>query len=147
MNKGLSWLAVAIALVGGFEGLRQNAYRDVVQVPTICYGETLGVKMGDKKTLEECDTMLAKRLIEFNKGVESCVRQPLTDSRRIAFISLSYNIGISAFCKSTVVRKINAGDVLGACDAILMWKFAKGVEWPGLVRRRQAERQMCLAES
>ena len=143
-NRTAAWIAAAITMVGGFEGLRQTAYRDVVQIPTICYGETRGVKMGDKKTKAECDSMLAKRLLEFNDGVNSCVTVDLPDSRRVAFVSLAYNIGTTAFCKSTVVRKINQGDVVGSCDAILMWDKAKGVVWPGLVRRRNAERELCL---
>ncbi len=143
-NRTAAWIAAAITMVGGFEGLRQTAYRDVVQIPTICYGETRGVKMGDTKTKAECDSMLANRLLEFNDGVNSCVTVDLPDSRRVAFVSLAYNIGTTAFCKSTVVRKINQGDVVGSCDAILMWDKAKGVVWPGLVRRRNAERELCL---
>lgn len=145
--KTAGWIAAAIAAVGAFEGVRQTAYPDVIGVPTICYGETRGVKMGDRKTKAECDEMLAARLVEFNEGVNSCVTAELPDSRRAAFVSLAYNIGTAAFCKSTVARRINAGDVRGSCDAILMWNKAGGKVWPGLTARRQKERDMCLGGS
>lgn len=139
-----AWITAAIVLVGTFEGLRLNAYPDVIGVPTICYGETNGVHIGDRKTKAQCDELLSARLEEFNTGVNSCVTAELPVSRRVAFVSLAYNIGTASFCKSTVVRKINAGDVAGSCDAILMWNKARGVVWPGLTKRRQKERELCL---
>ena len=57
MRKTAGWLAVAVSVVGGFEGLRQSAYLDPVSIPTICYGETRGVKLGDTRTKAECDAM------------------------------------------------------------------------------------------
>ncbi len=60
-----------------------------------------------------------------------------------AFVSLAYNIGASAFCKSTVVKRFKSGDYYGACAAIEMWNQAGGKVWPGLVVRRADERAMC----
>lgn len=139
-----AWITAAIVVIGGFEGLRLNAYPDVIGVPTICYGETKGVHLGDNKTKAQCDQMLSARLVEFNNGVNSCLSVDIPDSRRVAFVSLAYNIGTESFCKSTVVRRINAGDVAGSCDAILMWNKARGIVWPGLTKRRQKERELCL---
>ena len=112
----------------------------------MCYGETKNVKLGQKATKEDCDEKLAERLVEFNDGVNSCVTRELRDNERIAFVSLSYNIGVGAFCKSSVVRRFNAGDKVGACDAILMWNKAGGKVVQGLVNRRQKEREMCLKD-
>jgi lysozyme len=137
---------LACTVVGGFEGLRQTAYRDVVGVPTICYGETRGVKMGQTATKAECDTMLIEGLKDFEGGVYSCA-PGLYDAppeRVVAHVSLAYNIGKGAYCKSTVVRRFNAGDIKGSCEAFLMWNKAKGITWPGLTRRRKAERELCL---
>ena len=145
-QKATGWLALAIAVVGAYEGYSATAYPDIVGVPTICYGETKNVKLGQKATKEECDAKLSARLVEFNKGVESCVTWDMRDNERVAFVSLSYNIGVDAFCKSTVVRRFNAGDKVGACDAILMWNKAGGKVVQGLVNRREKEREMCLKD-
>lgn len=143
-KKKAAWVAIAIAAVGAFEGLRTSAYPDIVGIPTACYGETKGIRLGMKFDKTQCDEMLAKRLLEFNAGVDSCVTADLPDTRRVAFVSLSYNIGTAAFCKSTVVRRINAGDIVGGCEAILMWDHAGGKKVPGLTKRRVVERELCL---
>jgi lysozyme len=138
--------ALAVALVGGFEGLRLNAYRDVVGVATVCYGETRGVKMGDRHTKAQCDELLLKGLQDFERGVLACAPglSNAPDTRVVSHVSLGYNIGVGAYCKSTVVRRFNAGDTRGSCDAFLMWNKAKGITFPGLTRRRQAERELCM---
>jgi len=138
--------AAAIALVGAWEGLRTVAYRDVVGIPTVCFGETRGVKMGDSYTVEECKAMLGDGLIEFEQGIRSCLVAPdsIPANSYVAFLSLSYNIGQRAFCRSTVARKANAGDIVGACNAIPMWNRAGGKVVKGLVNRRADERRLCL---
>ena len=143
--KGAGWVAVALATVAAAEGLVTSTYPDVGGVPTYCYGETKGAEWGKTYTKAQCDEKLSLRLVEFNEGVNSCVKADLPDTRRAAFVSLSYNIGTSAFCRSTVVRKINAGDVQGACDAMLMWNKVNGVTWRGLTKRREKERMLCLS--
>jgi lysozyme len=141
-QKRLTWAAIGVTCVAGFEGLRTYAYRDPVNIPTICYGETLGVKMGDRKTEYECKTMLTSRLEQFNRGVDKCIRAPMSESRRAAMVSFSYNVGTGAFCKSTLARRLNARDPL-ACDELLKWDKAGGRALPGLTRRRIAERTLC----
>lgn len=145
--KHVGALAICVGLVGGFEGLRQNAYPDPATrgAPwTICFGSTEGVKKGDHKSAEECRALLARELVEYDAGVSACVSGPVPDSTQAAFISLAYNIGTGAFCKSSVVRLWNAGDRRGACDAMLRFNRAAGVVFPGLTRRREAERALCL---
>lgn len=142
--------ACLVALVGGYEGLRTNAYFDPGGIPTICYGETKGVRMGDKLTKPECDAMLIKRLDEFAAGVEKCVTRPMPPHVNIAFVSLAYNIGTGAFCRSSVVRNWNAGHEHEACDAfrrIGTRALTTGRELPGLVRRRGEESQICHGRS
>lgn len=140
---------LAVGTVTGFEGLRTRAYRDVIGVPTICVGETLGVKMGDVKTVEDCKWMLGNRLVEFeSKTLQNprCVKNPefIPAKSYVAFLSLAYNIGEGAFCKSTVVRYLNGGDVRTACGALLRFNRAGGLVWKGLVRRRAEENKLCL---
>jgi lysozyme len=143
-RKKAAWCAIAVACVSGFEGLRTAAYSDPVGIATICFGETKGVMHGQRATVDECKGMLAESLEIANRGVDSCVQTYLPDARRAAFVSMTYNIGTANFCGSTLVRKLNAGDTRGACDEMLRWTRAKGIVLPGLVKRREAERQMCL---
>ena len=136
---------IAAALVGGFEGLRTVAYTDVVGVPTICFGETKGVRMGDTATPEQCREMLGTRLEEFSAEVDRCLTADVPAESYVAFLSLAYNIGTPAFCKSTLTRKANAGDLRGACNELPRWNKAGGIPWPGLTNRRAAERELCLS--
>lgn len=139
-------LATAVATVGAWEGLRLNAYRDVVGIPTVCFGETRNVHMGDSYTREECEAMLGDGLKEFEAGMRACLRDPdkLPDGAYVAFLSASYNIGTKAFCGSSMARLANAGEIKAACDALLRWNRAGGREIAGLTNRRKAERELCL---
>lgn len=138
--------AVAITLVGTWEGLRLTAYRDPIGIPTICYGETLGVKLGDKKTKAECDAMLVQSLRRHEAGMRRCLTNPdrIPTKSYIAFVSFTYNVGVGNFCRSTLHRKANAGDIRGACNELPKWNRAGGKVLRGLTRRRSAERELCL---
>lgn len=136
---------LAIGTIGGFEGLRTTAYQDSVKVWTVCYGETKGIKKGMKFTKPECDAMFANRLVEFETGMRACLKAPdsIPDKPYVAFLSLSYNIGTGAFCKSPLARKLNAGDIRGACNELPKWSRA-GSLTNLLAPRRAAERRLCL---
>lgn len=144
VRKTSAAVLMATALIAGHEGLRNYAYLDPVKIWTVCYGETRGVKKGDYFTTEQCKEMLGGRIAEFEAGVDSCVKRDMPVTRKVAFISLAYNIGIAAFCKSTAARMMNLGLVREACNAITLWDKAKGIRLPGLVRRRAEERELCL---
>lgn len=146
-QKKAAVLALAIPLIGGFEGLRQYAYRDPVGIPTICFGETRGVRMGQHHTVAECKAMMANRLeVDFIPGVERCVHVPMSPEREAAVLSFAYNVGVGAACRSGFVRKLNAGDP-DACDELMKWNRAGGMVLPGLTRRREAERALCDGEN
>jgi len=137
------WAALAVAVVGGFEGMRTVAYRDPVGIPTVCFGETRGVHMGDRYTPEQCKEMLGDRLQEFDRGVAECVDVArMTPYRHAAVVSFAYNIGIGGFCKSSFARRLNEGDPR-ACDELEKYVYAHGLRLPGLVRRRHEEAQLC----
>ncbi len=146
LGKGTAAAAFAIALVGGFEGLRLSSYRDVVGVWTACYGETKGIGPGMHFTAEQCSSMFLPRLQEHEAGMRACLTKPdaIPIKSYVAFVSLTYNIGIGGFCGSSVRARVNAGDLQGACDAILMWNKAGGKVVQGLVNRREKERNLCL---
>ncbi|PPE74606.1 lysozyme [Solimonas fluminis] len=130
-------------LVAGFEGLRTAAYRDPVGIPTICYGSTAGVRLGDTATRAQCEALLGRELLAAHDAMMACVRVPLTPGQRAAFTSFSFNVGSRAFCRSTLARRLNAGDYAGACAELGRWVHARGVRLPGLERRRAAERELC----
>ena len=96
---GLVATAVGLAAIthtGEEEGLRLKAYIPIPgDVPTICYGETKGVRMGQTATKAECDAMLLKRLDEFASKVEACVKAPMSDPTLVSFVGLAYNINES----------------------------------------------------
>lgn len=137
-----------VAFVGMWEGFSTTAYRDIVGVPTICYGETRGVDMGDSIPKEECDSMLMARLQEFESELDACLlhEEDIPASTKTALISWAYNVGTGAACKSTLVRLANAGNLKAACDQLLRWNRAGGKVVRGLTRRRTAERELCLRD-
>lgn len=138
--------SLAIGLIGGFEGLRTKAYRDVVGVPTACFGETRGVKMGDGYTVDQCKAMLGDALVEFETGMRRCMVAPdaVPDKPYVAFLSFTYNVGVGAYCKSTLARRVNTGDIRGACNELPKWNRAGGRVIKGLTTRRAEERKLCL---
>lgn len=141
-------LGAAITLASGFIGLREgfvnHVYRDSVGVATYCYGETRNPVAGKVYTRQECDATLAKRVTEFDTGVRACVHRLLPTKVEAAFDSLAYNIGLGAFCGSTLVRQANNGDLTAACNGMVVWNKAGKRALPGLTVRRGAERALCL---
>lgn len=136
---------IATPVVKHFEGRSLVTYIDPVGIPTYCDGETVGAVLGQKYTDKQCDELTQKRLIEFAEGVDKAVNVHMPDARHAALTSFAYNVGLENFRRSTLLKKLNAGDTLGACNELRKWVYAKGIKWRGLVRRREAERKLCLA--
>ena len=140
---GAGAAALVTAFVAQHEGLRLWAYRDPVGVLTACYGHTgPDVQPGQTYTRAQCRELLERDLARHAQAL-ACIRRPLTDGQKAAFVSFAYNVGSEAFCSSSLVRKANAGDMPGACAELDKWVYAKGQKLPGLVKRRAAERAMC----
>lgn len=147
LKKSAALAALCVGITGAFEGIRLKAYPDPATRGhpwTVCYGETAGVRPGDTYTLAQCKAMLAASLEKYATAMEQCIRRPMPDGVYASFLSLSYNIGSGGFCKSSVAKKWNAGKEAEACDALLRFNRAAGVVFPGLTRRREAERALCL---
>jgi len=141
----LALSASALVGIAVHEGYREAAYRPVPgDVPTIGFGTTAGVQMGDR--IEPVQSLVRKLadVQQFEGALKRCVRVPLHQHEYDAFLSLAYNIGSGAFCGSTLVRKLNAGDYAGACAEILRWDRFQGQPLRGLTLRRQAEHRQCL---
>jgi lysozyme len=137
---------LAVPIVASFEGLWTTAKPDRLAygIPTVCYGETEGVKVGDTYTPAECADMLAQKLPRYAEEIAKCIHVPISDKMRASFISFSYNVGTAGFCKSTTARLLNKGDKREACDALMSWNRAGGRIVAGLTNRRNAERKLCL---
>ena len=134
-----------IAVVSQWEGKRNDPYQDIVGVWTVCYGET-NTEMR-RYSDAECEDMLAESLVDYARPVLS--RNPELkghDAQTLAAVSLTYNIGISAYQRSTVAKRFSEGRWISACDAFLMWNKAGGKVIPGLTNRRKAERRICLRD-
>ena len=176
-KKLLSWgvggvIAVSGAyLVAPWESTKNQAYRDMVGIPTICAGYTIGVKMGDYKTDEECEEILAKELTHFNTQMKKSVKVPLPEHMEVAYTSLVWNIGVGAWNSSTLLKKLNNREYEEACKQILRWNkvtvpptqasvyqkrgevctqlssgnFSCTVK--GLTNRREAEYKVCMGEN
>ena len=132
-----------IAVTAQWEGKRNDPYRDIVNVATVCYGET-NVPMR-RYSDDECKDMLAGSLAGYAEAVLK--RNPELrghDPQVIAATSLAYNIGPVAYSRSTVAKRFSAGDWRGACDSFLAWSFAGGKQVQGLLNRRRAERDICM---
>lgn len=139
-----SFLSLTSAGLLKTEDLRTNAYLDPIGIPTVCVGETRGVKMGDTYTREQCLKMLEGRIAEFDRALSKCIKVELPEETRSAVLQWAYNVGTGAACKSTLVRKLNAGDTEGACNELPRWNKAGGKVWRGLVVRREHEKALCL---
>ena len=148
IRKSAAVAALAASVVGGAEGLRQTAYPDPATKGkpwTECYGHTgPEVHRFDHKSIAECKALLLSDLDKYGNAVENCMRVPVPDTRYVAILSLAYNIGPGAFCKSSAARLLNDGHTAAGCNAFMKFDRAAGIVFPGLQRRRAAERALCL---
>jgi lysozyme len=140
--------ASAVALVGlaVHEGYKSDAYLDVAGIPTIGYGTTEGVKMGDKTDPVKALQRALDDMKKFEGAIKECVKVPLYQHEYDTYLSFSYNVGSKAFCSSTLVKLLNAENYQGACKELLKWNKAGGKVIQGLVNRRQKEYEQCIGK-
>lgn len=148
-------LAFAVAVAGEFivarEGKSNPVYLDLAGVPTACFGQTgPSIKMGDTYTDEECFEFLANDLTQRDASLKKLVAVPLEMHEQVAYLSIIYNIGIGNFQRSTMLRELNAGRRVQACNEIKRWVFVAGRDCRqrknncyGIVLRREQEWKMC----
>lgn len=138
--------AIALAVPGIilFEGTIHHGYRDPIGIVTSCTGHTgPDAILGRVYSASECTAQLEADLRLAEANIRPCIRVPISDKTRAAFISFSFNVGARAFCRSTVARDLNAGRRAHACAGLSRWVYAVGRPLPGLVRRRATERRLC----
>lgn len=135
--------------IKGYEQFSPKAYMPTPKdVPTVGFGFTKGVKMGDTITYQEATKRFEEEIKEFSKGVTDLVKIDLKQNEFDALVSLVYNIGLGAFKGSTCLRLLNAGDkaaaIVNACHPTHGWVKQKGKILNGLVDRRNKEQDMFL---
>lgn len=166
----LALSATGMVYIAQREGYSEKAYPDPVhgtKVPSVGFGATTGVQMGDTMPPVRALVRLRADASEFELGLKRCLTTPLHQREWDAFVGLAYNVGVTPVCKnndrtgpSTIVRRLEAGDHAGACEAILLYDRAGPVNKPqdrcshpdnrtcrGVWTDRQALRGMCLGES
>lgn len=144
-NKWLVGVVAVATVTGGmlWEGKSNVPYIPIPgDVATVCYGET-NVQMR-RYTDAECVSMLNQSLRKYGDGVLQCVNVPINQNQHAAYTLFAYNVGTSAFCRSTIVRKLNAGDYTGACNGLLAWSYSGGRYVQGLRNRRKYELNLCI---
>jgi lysozyme len=144
-------------LIKDFEGLRLNAYRDSTGIWTIGYGSTRyhdgkAVKPADKLTCElQAKALLKNTLGQYMNAVNKFVKVLLNQNQFDALVSFTYNEGVGALQKSTLLKHLNIHDYEGAANQLLVWNkvtdpaTGKKIVLDALVKRRTKERQLFLS--
>ncbi len=136
-----------IAFIKVKEGFKSRVYRDIVSIPTIGYGHVLknGETFPDGITEPEAESLLREDIQIAEKCIANSVKVELTQGQYDALCSFVYNLGCKALRGSTLLRKLNDGDDVGAADEFSKWHHAGGKDVFGLMVRREAEKAMFLA--
>ena len=143
----LSLSAVGLIGIANHESFVDHTYKDAVGVNTIGFGTTAGVKPGQTITPQRALIRLNDDVGVFEREMRTCLGGvALYQHEWDAYVSLTYNIGSGAFCRSSIVRKLRRSppDYKGACESILLFNKAGGRVLTGLVKRRQAEYNQCI---
>ncbi|CAK0765332.1 lysozyme [Gammaproteobacteria bacterium] len=143
-NLKLRTSQVGIDLVKGYEGLRLRVYRDAAGLSTIGYGHLIkpGENFSGGISAKKAELMLVNDLLATEDSVKKWVNVALTQGQFDALVSFVFNVGAGSFKKSTLLRKLNAGDVAGAAEEFGKWDKADGKVAEGLRRRRVAEMEV-----
>lgn len=137
-------IAIATVLIPHLEGVEYKPYKDIGGVWTVCNGITgQDVIVGKTYTEKECKELLQKHLVPYAKSVERSVKVPASEYQKAALISFSFNVGVNAFERSSLLRYLNSGESKKACDALRQWVYVDKKKIPGLMNRREIEREIC----
>lgn len=141
-----------VRLIAESEGCRLEAYLCPAGVPTIGWGHTAGVRLGDTCTQEQADAWLLTDLSLLAGQVRALLKVDANPSQLGAMVSMSYNVGVGAFAGSSVLKRHNVGDFAGASRIFGLWvnitdpATKKKIRNEGLARRRAAEAALYLSE-
>lgn len=154
--------AIVSTLIGftpQWEGMDKIARRDAIGTGhpvTYCFGQTDefgNVQVGQRFTKVECDEKLKESLPKYITGVARCAERIFPVKVWAALVDAAYNAGITAVCKSPMLRLMNAGEYIAGCNAFSSWYIrSNGVIRKGLIARRGglkgdpriSERELCM---
>ncbi|EDV3179096.1 lysozyme [Salmonella enterica subsp. arizonae] len=146
-------LMLSSPLIEDIEGIRYKPYKDIAGIWTVCHGITgKDVILGKEYTRQECDALLAKHMKVAADAVDKAVKVDIPLSMRASLYSFTFNAGTGAFRKSTMLKKINNGDLYGGCDELWNWtyytdkKTGKKKKSKGLKNRRAVEYRYCIKD-
>jgi GH24 family phage-related lysozyme (muramidase) len=139
-------IALSTPFIAKWEGLSLVAYKDIVGVPTVCYGETRGVTMSDRYTKQQCEDMLKASVAEYYNKLKPYMTNPdIPIGVQASLLELAYNVGIGAAGRSTMMKLANQGKYEEACRELDKWVKAGGGKVKGLVNRRaESKTKLCL---
>ena len=143
--KALQPSNYVLTLIKKFEGFSSKAYLCPSKVPTIGYGFTKGVQLGDVMTMEQADERLKAEVKDFAKGLNSALMSfdiNVNQNQFDALLSFAYNVGLDSLLNSTLFKKLTKGDYKGASDEFGKWVYSNHVKLNGLVARRKAEKEL-----
>lgn len=132
-------------LIKQFEGFSAKAYKCPAGVWTIGYGHTKNVKPDDLITQYQASELLRFDVLSSEGVINRLVTKTLNQAQFDACVSFVFNVGSGNFQKSTLLKKINAGDYIGAANEFPKWVYANKKKFAGLVKRRQAEKDLFLS--
>ena len=142
--------ALSVSLAGILSIANFEGYADKVMIPVPGDVATGGFGHADNRLpigqyVDEAQAVdwLKDDIEKHRAYLIKCVKVPLTQSEFDAYLSFAFNVGGNAFCNSSLVKKLNSGDYLGACEGLKAWVYSGGVKYKGLETRRNIERLMC----
>ena len=136
----MTYLDIAAELIEHFEGFSLKAYRCPAGILTIGYGHTGDVQEDETITPEEAVALLMQDMQSADHCIDEYVDVEINDDQRAALLSFIFNLGCGAFRSSSLRRLLNMGQYAAAGQQFSRWTKAGGMELPGLVTRRSAER-------
>lgn len=131
-----------LEIVKFYEGLKLKAYLCPAGIPTIGYGHTKNVKLGDTCTEQEAEEWLDDDFFASVIDVKAVVKVPLTDNQLDALASFVFNLGVRKLIQSTLLKKLNSEDYTGAAQEFDKWVYAGKTKLNGLIKRRASERKL-----
>lgn len=138
-----------VAIIKRFEGLRLRQYKDAVNLPTIGYGHLLTPADAEQwEEITECqaEEILCQDIRRISKAMAPLIKAPITQSMYDALVSFSFNLGVGKLRSSTLLKKINREEFVGASEEFKKWAFAGGRRLKGLQLRRDAEANLFMLD-
>ena len=151
IKKVIGLSAIGLIMIAMNEGYKETPYKDTAGVITNGFGNAT-INPNKKVSVIEALGDLKENTKSTGDGVLKCVTSDITQGQYDAYVSFAYNVGVGAFCKSTMAKKANAGDKVGSCNEFDRWVYVAGKDCRiksnncfGIAGRRKKEKELCLS--